>query len=207
MNCHDARDRLTEGRRTAALDRHLERCEDCRAFGREIRGIGRDVSEAYLAEPPSAGFEERVAARLREREISVRPRLRSRFVLAFSPAVLFAVIFLVWRLSVGVEPPPPSEADQKVAVVTTDPVTENLLYLSLARPSSEGATLLLLSFAGEEREVELRGDVEGEVFRSYALGARTADVTIGRRIPGNEIKVLIDVLENAGFAYRLTRVK
>jgi len=212
MDCHEAKDRLTEGRRTAALERHLARCEDCAAFLREVESGGRDLADAYLASPPSPGFEERVAARLREREISVRPRSGGRLVRLLVPAAVVLLAVAVWQVVLPEAAPPvlpPPEPDPKpvAEVVPTEPLRENLLYVSLHRELSERPTVLSLSFAGELRAVRLDGDVEGEIFRSYAFGARTADVSIGEEIPGREICSLIETLEKAGFSYFLTRTK
>ncbi|MEN8151480.1 MAG: hypothetical protein ABFS86_16810 [Planctomycetota bacterium] len=212
MDCHEAKDRLVEGRRTAALSRHLERCEDCAAFRREVESGGREVAEAYLARPPSSGFEERVAARLREREISVRPRPARRLAgLLIPAAAILAAVFAWLALIPGPEPVPlpasPEDPTPVARVVPTEPLRENLLYVTVRRAGLAKPTTLDLSFAGEERDVALSGDAEGEFFRAWALGARTADVTVQPRIPGREICRLIEHLEMAGFSYTITRTK
>jgi hypothetical protein len=212
MDCHEAKDRLTEGRATAALDRHLARCEDCAAFRREVASGGRELADAYLAAPPSPGFEERISARLREREISVRPGVGGRLVRLLLPAAVVLLAVVVWQAATP-EPappiaPPPIEEPKPVAqMVPTESLRENLLYVSIHRGASENPTVLSLSFAGEERSVRLDGDTEGEIFRSFALGARTADILIGEEIPGREICRVIETLEKAGFSYYLTRTK
>jgi len=217
MDCHEAKDRLTEGRRTAALARHLARCEDCAAFRREVESGGRELADAYLASPPSPGFEERISARLREREISVRPGMGGRFVRMLLPAAVLLLAVVVWRAatpetappadSQPIDLPPAGEPVPVAQVVPTQPLRENLLYVSIHRGASENPTVLSLSFAGEERSVRLDGDTEGEIFRSFALGARTADIVIGCEIPGREICRVIETLEKAGFSYFLTRTK
>lgn len=212
MDCYEAKDRLVEGRRTAALSRHLARCEDCTAFRREVESGGREVAEAYLARPPSPGFEDRLSARLREKEISVRPGAVRRLAGLLVPAAAVLVAVLAWQTMFPRETLPPvlpePEAPKTVVqVVPTEPLTENLLFVTVRRAGLAEPTELELSFAGEGRRVAMAGDVEGELFRSYALGARTADVTIDPRIPGREICTLIEALEMAGLSYTLTRAK
>jgi hypothetical protein len=207
MDCHEAKDRLREKRRTASLDRHVGRCPDCAAFERELRTGGRDLAEAFLASPPSPGFEERVNARLREREIAVPTRPTGRFALLLVPAAVVLLAVAGWRLAF---PPPPAEPPpEKTApvrkVVPTEPRRQNPLYVRIDRVVSNARTELLLSFAGRTRQMSPDGDVENEVLTAWAMGARIAEVTVGRDVPSREVLPIVERLEKAGFSYSLVR--
>ena len=86
MDCHDAKERILEGREGAAVRRHVERCEDCGAYARELAGGGRQIARAFLAVPPSPGFEDRVAARVRTHRLLPNPWLMRCLSLMRRPA-------------------------------------------------------------------------------------------------------------------------
>jgi len=209
MDCHDAKERILEGREGAAVRRHVERCEDCGAYARELAGGGRRIARAFLAVPPSPGFEDRVAARVREREISIRDRARTRpvrvLVAALVPAVLAGVYLLLTAPSEA--PPVPSEPETIPVIVVTEPFRENPLVAILSRDELTGPTQLALDFAGEARALTLPGDLEGELLRAWALGARRVEMTVAPEVPGREIVAAIEAMEKAGFGFELVRLK
>jgi hypothetical protein len=208
MDCHEAKERLREKRRTASLDRHVARCDDCASFERELRTGGRDLAEAFLSSPPGPGFEERVNVRLREREIAVPTKPAGRFTLVLVPAAVILLAVAGWRIAfptAPVERPPQEPAAPVTTVVPTEPRRENPLYLRIDRVVSNAGTELLLSFAGRTRQMTPGDDVETEILTAWALGARTAEVTIGPDVPSREIVPIIDRLERVGYSYSLVR--
>jgi len=211
MDCHEAKERLTEGRGGAALRRHLVACGDCSAFSLELEDGGRAVAEAMLAPTPSPGFEERVARRLGEEEISVPTRSVGPWRLALggllAAGLLVVGTFLLTsrpdEAPVGV-PEVREEVPSPLAAVT-EPRLENRLQLWASRVESHGPTELVLRFASESRTVLLDGDLEGALLRAWAHGARRADLTVAHRVPTREVITLIEALEKIGFSYELDR--
>lgn len=210
MDCYETKDRLAEKRQTASVRRHVVECEDCASFEREIRTGGRAIAEAYLASPPAPGFEERVFGRLREKEITVRrPWHAGRFALILAPAAALLLVVIAWQVlaPTNAPVPEPEPIAPTATVVPTEPVRENPLFIRLDRLTSDDRTELLLSFAGVTRQVSIAGEVESEVLTAWALGARTAEVTVGVDVPGRDIVKLIALLEASGFAYSIVRPK
>lgn len=210
MNCHDTRERLLDHRATAAIRRHLARCDDCGHFSREIETGGREIAEAFLATAPSPGFEERVAARIEERELSAATTPSRVLVRLLAPA-LFSLLIVAGYLLFTQEPPSPDQAPKvtvaKTEVVTTEPERENPLYVMILRDALAEPTRLELSFAGQAWAVDLAADPEREFLLAWARGARDAELVIGPEVPGREITVMLDILERVGFSYRLRRLK
>jgi hypothetical protein len=217
MDCHDAKERLTEGRETAAVRRHLERCEDCAAFRQELSGGGREIAEAFLAGTPSGGFEDAVARRIREDEIGVETRASGRLVRVLVPALFVLLLTAIWLLAVPREeaPSPGTDTGKEVArtavpapvLVPTEPRGENSLFVSVWRDDSVSPTRLSLQFAGTRRTVKIDADVEEAVLYTFALGARRAVITAGPEVPGREVFRLLETMEKIGLSYDLSRPK
>jgi hypothetical protein len=211
MNCHDTRERLLERRATAGVRRHLEHCDDCRAYRREVETGGRELAEAFLAVGPSPGFEERVATALRGEE-TVGGLTPDRLVARILTPALFGLLLVAGYMLMRGDPPPaapgtPPEAPETPVVVLTQPEFENPLCVTIHRDVPAAPTRLLLSFAGEQWSVDLTGDLERQIFLAWAQGARKAELAIGPEVPGREIALVLEILEKAGFSYRLHRPK
>ena len=211
MNCHEAKERLTEGRPAGAVGRHLEACADCAAYARELRIGGREIADAFLASAPSPGFEARVAARLAEPEIAAAARPRRPFAVLAAVAVLLlggAGIFAFGRGGGdAAAPPAPAPAPAAPLVVLTEPEHEYPLLLYVERSGTEAETTLGFSFAGAERTVPISAGVEDELLRAWAMGARRAEITVAADVPGREITFVLDGLEKTGYEYQLFRRK
>lgn len=214
MDCHDARERLLEGRESAGVRRHLIRCADCASLRRELEDGGREISETFLEGAPSPGFEERVSARLAEEEITVPIPIRtgSRFAWFLVPAaaVLFAVV--AWKLfdtrpapAPAVKPEPRPAAARPAAV--TVPVADNVLTVTLRREQTAGPTLMDGEFAGVERNVTFPTGVEDYLFLAWAQGAREVLIVVAPEVPTRELWSVMEVLERAGYSWAMRRPK
>jgi hypothetical protein len=195
MDCHDAKERILEGRETAAVRRHIDKCGDCASFVSELAAGGREISEAYLAAAPSPAFEDRVAARIAEKEITARPAHVGLLARLVAP-VLFLGLVLAGYLLFWSSPPP------------TQPVADApALKISASRKVSEGPTLLALDFAGESRFVPLAGGLEREAIFAWVRGARTVELEVDERVPFREVAEILETLERTGFGYQVSRPK
>jgi hypothetical protein len=209
MDCHDAKDRLRRERTSTAVRRHLAHCQDCREFSRDLSDGERELSAAFLSVPPSPGFEERVAQRVAEREISVHRRPRTLLAAAAVPFLLLLAVAVVTSLfppATGKPPAPPPPPAVPEPVVT-DPRRENPLELFLWRERSDSDTELLARFAGESVAVTLAGDVETTLLNLWVRGARRVEMRVSPEVPGREIIELIELLEKSGFSWEIRRKK
>lgn len=212
MNCREAKERLAEGRETAAVRRHLAGCPDCAAYGRELETGGREIADAFLAVGPSPGFEERVGARLVETEVSAGPRARRRFAALAAAAVLPLALAVTWfaLLRTGDDAPPaapPAPPAPEVAerqVVVTEPEQDNPLVVHLRREAAR-TTVLDLRFAGDARRVPGMDAAFDALLHAFARGARRAEVTVDPDVPSRDVATLVESLERAGFAWDLLR--
>jgi hypothetical protein len=207
MDCHDAKERAYEGRRTAAVRRHLEKCADCREFVRELESGGREIADAYLAEGPRPGFGARVAARIAEDELAAAPGPASLAVRLVGLALFIGLVASGYLLFSGSreETSELSRPAERVAVTHSD--SGHPLFLAAARAESDAPTLVSLGFAGETWSLPLSGDVEREVLHAWRLGARKVLVEVTEQVPFPEVAKILTVLERAGFAYDLRRPK
>lgn len=208
MDCHDAKERLRRERNSTAVRRHLSRCPDCRDFSRDLEDGERELSEAFLSILPSPGFEERVAQRVAEREISVRRRPRNLAAAVGVPLLLLLLVggaYALFPPTTGTPPAPPVVVAREPVV--TDPRQENSLELFLWRERSDSETEMLARFAGQSVAVALTGDVETTLLDHWVRGARRVEMRVSPEVPGREIVLLIELLEKAGFSWEIERQK
>ncbi len=208
MDCHDAKERVRRERNSTAVRRHLSRCPDCRDFSRDLKDGERELSEVFLSIPPSPGFEERVARKVAEREISIRRRPRALAAAVAAPVLLLLLVggaYALFPPTTGL-PPEPS-APVAPEPVVTNPQQENSLELFLWRERSESDTEMLARFAGRSVAVALRGDVETTLLDHWVRGARHVEMRVSPEVPGREIVWLIELLEKSGFSWEIERRK
>ncbi|MHC4471100.1 MAG: hypothetical protein ACYTDY_09340 [Planctomycetota bacterium] len=206
MDCHDAKERIFEGRRTAAVRRHLSKCGDCRDFAGDLETGGREIAEAFLAAGPRPGFEAQVAARLSEEELAATPGPASLTVRLIGLVLFLGLVLSGYLVVRGARRESPRPVERASGVVTA-PHLDHPLVLAAARDRSDGPTLVSLGFAGETWSVPLSGDVEREVLHAWSRGARTVVVEVTEQVPFPEVTRILGVLERAGFAYDLKRPK
>lgn len=213
MNCHETKERLAEGRESAAVRRHVAGCADCAAFRHELEAGGREIADAFLAVGPGPGFEERVGARLVETEIAARPPgPRSRITALAAAALLpLALATAAWlalfrpgeEASHPAPPAPPAPAGRQVVV--TEPEQDNPLIVVVRGGRAAGPTTIDLHFAGDARHVPVPAQAFDALLHAFARGARRAEVTVEPGVPGRDVTALVDALERAGYAWDLLR--
>ncbi len=207
MDCHDAKERLRQERKGTAVRRHMDRCSDCREFAEDLGDGGRELGEAFLSVPVSPGFEERVAQRVAEREISIRRAPRALLTVVAVPLLLLLLAGGAYSLFSPPTGRPEAPAPVVLEPAVTYPRQENSLELFLWRERSDSTTEMLARFAGESVAVSLSKDVETTLFTHYVRGARRVTMRVSPEVPGREIIGLIELLEKVGFSWEIERKK
>jgi len=149
MTCKQARTHMFgPGARREKAERHAARCPECRAFERDYAPVLETLREG--AEPePLPYFQERLWARIAEREAAESPRavwLRWSFraipvSIALIAAFIGAIVFIGPRLE--------DDMSQQAALLikNANPLTETSALFNEDRPEARG---MMIMFAGAE---------------------------------------------------------
>jgi len=118
--------RKLEPETRAVLERHMERCPECRAFAEQQKAVW-EALDAWEGAPVSEDFDVRLFARIeRDRRTSRRARLRLHVPVAAASLLLAAVL---WLRSPWWSAAPESEDTSVVEVETVEAALEDIEML------------------------------------------------------------------------------